>query len=196
VAVPLAQVAEIEMPAPPEYAAALKALEGKKVPEAMVAAQAIVARYGGLPTAWAMEATTMVGDLHLEMRDPAKAEAAYAAAAKLYPGQGNIRGDIAAARIALSKKDFDGAKAKLAPILEKGMSEKNLVGREAQAYAVAFLVSGQAKEESGETQGALEDYLRASTVFGANASAAADAQARADALRKKAKERGQTLTVP
>jgi hypothetical protein len=74
------------------------------------------------------------------------------------------------------------------------LSEKTIPPAKALAYSQAFLVSGQLKEEEGNLQGALEDYLRTVTLFYHDPSAVTAAQQKADALRSRDKDH--PVTVP
>lgn len=184
VGVPLANISEIRMPAPAEYTAAVAAYEKGDLDAALTAAQAVVKRYKGLPTDWAREAMGMIGDIYAAQEKATEAEAAFKAYAAAYPGENSAQVDIAAARSLLLKKDFAGAIQKLEPVAEAALKEKQVAARTAAAYSSAFALLGQAKEGAGDLQGALQEYLRAVTIFPQDRSAVATAQQRADALRK------------
>jgi hypothetical protein len=125
----------------------------------------------------------MLGELYIALNDIPKAEEAYNDFKRLYPAGGSLQSEVGLSRLAIAKKDFDGAKQKITPITEAALKEKAIAPANAVAYSQAFLVSGQVKEAAGDFSGALEDYLRTVTVFYHDRVAATTAQERADALR-------------
>ena len=149
-----------------------------------------------MPTDWAQYATGILGDIYVASGDFAKAEAAYNDFKKLYQSAagGSIGSEVGLARIAIAKKDLAAAKAKIDPIIAAALAEKTVPPEKKLAYSQAFLVSGQLKEEEGNLQGALEDYLRTVTLFYHDRTAVTAAQQKADALRSRDKDH--PLTVP
>lgn len=184
VGVPISSITQVTMAAPPEVANASAAFAAKDYPKALAATKSVIEKYKGLPADWAQSATAMLGDIYVAMNDYAHAEAAYRDFQKIYPGAGSVQADVGLARIAASKKDFATAKAKLAPILAQARKSKDVPPALAAAYSQAFLVSGQAREAAGDAEGALEDYVSTVAIFYQDRLAVAQAQERADALRK------------
>jgi hypothetical protein len=88
------------------------------------------------------------------------------------------------ARIAVARKDYNAAKPKLAQITEGALKLKTVPRGDALAYSQAFLLLGQINEAQNEHADALQNYLRTVTLFPQDRIAVADAQAKADALRK------------
>jgi tetratricopeptide (TPR) repeat protein len=193
---PPSQFESFQMAPPPEYAAGYQANTAGEVPKALGLIKSVVDRYKGLPTEWAQYATGMLGDLYVASGDFEKAEAAYADFKKLYQvaGGGSPTSEVGLARIAVAKKDFETAKTKLEPITTEALKEKAIAPNKAVAYSQAFYVSGQVKEEQGNLQGALEDYLRTVTIFYHDRASVTLAQQKADALRTRDKEH--PVTVP
>ena len=185
-------IKEVRMAPPPEFAQAFQAYQAKDYAKAQALFKGVADKFRGIPTAWAQQASGMLVDIDLALNDAAKADADYAAFAKAYPVGGGTQADVLAARIAASKKNFDVAKQKLAPITEAALKEKTIAPANALAFSQAFLVSGQVKEAEGNLAGALEDYLRTVTLFYHDRAAVTVAQERADALRKKHPE----ITIP
>lgn len=185
ISLPLASIKEVRLGTlPPEFAAAQKALMAKNFPEAQTALKALE-KYRGLPAEWAQQATGMVGDLYIEMGQIDKAEAAYKDFQRLYPAAaGGPQAEVGLARLAVAKKDFDGAKQKLEPLAAKAIVEKNVPANLAYAYSQVFYLLGQIKEAGGDLPAALEDYLRTVTLFYGDRAAVALAQEKADSLRK------------
>ena len=188
---PLAQIQEVRMAAPAEFGQGLAAYQAKDYAKALPLFKAVADKFRGLPAAWAQQASGMLVEIHLATNDAAKADADYAAFVKAYPG-GGTAADVLAARIAVSKKNFDVAKQKLGAITDAALKEKTVAPGNALAFSQAFLVSGQVKESEGNLAGALEDYLRTVTLFYHDRAAVAVAQEKADALRAQHPE----ITVP
>ena len=193
---PPAMFESFQMPPPPEYAQGYQAYSAGELQKALVLIKSVTDRYKGLPTEWAQYATGMLGDIYVATADYAKAEAAYNDFKKLYASAagGSPTSEVGLARIAVAKKDLATAKAKLEPITAEALKEKTVSPRKALAYSQAFLVSGELKEEEGNLQGALEDYLRTVTLFYHDRAAATTAQQKADALRSR--DKTNPVTVP
>lgn len=179
---PLATVLSVVATQPPEVAAAQAAFEAKDFPKAMTAAQGVVNKFRGMPAEWVVSMMALAGDIHLAQGDIAKAETAYNDFAKTFPGHGGA--DLGRARVAVAKKDFATARKIAEPLAEKAVKEKNVTRQAGQIYGQTFLVLGQVKEAQGEHAAALQDYLRTVTLYFHDRTAVAQAQERADALRK------------
>ena len=192
VGMPLANVASVEMPAPAGYAKAVEGFNSGDYVTALAETQAIVSKFRGLPTEWARQASGMLGDIHVALGNMSEAETAYTQFQEAYPGQGSLQSDVGRARIAVAREQYDDASNLLAPVAEAALQEKNPAGAPALAYSQAFYLRGRVKEASGDTAGALEDYLRTVAVFHHDPTAVKEARQRADALRQNNPE----LTVP
>jgi predicted Zn-dependent protease len=180
---PLGSVKEVRMNPPAEYGQAIAAYQAKDYAKSLNLMRAVVAKFKGMPSPWAQQATAMLGELYIASNDLVKAEAAYGDFKRLYPNGGSLQSDIGLSRLAVAKQDYDTAKQKLEPITDAALKEKTVTPANAVAYGQAFLVSGQVKEAAGNFSGALEDYLRTVTLFYYDRVAVAAAQERADALR-------------
>jgi len=180
---PLTSVKEVRMAPPAEFNEAVRAYQQKDYGKALALTKGVAAKFKGMPSPWAQQATGLLGELYIIANDIPKAEAAYADFKRLYPGGGSLSSDVGLARLAVVKQDYEGAKQKLEPITEAALKEKTVSPTNAMAYSQAFLVSGQMKEATGNFAGALEDYLRTVTLFYYDRVAVAAAQERADALR-------------
>lgn len=196
VSLPPSAFESFQMAPPPEYGTGYQAYAAGEFPKALALIKSVTDRYKGLPTDWAQYATSILGDIYVASGDFAKAEAAYNDFEKLYKvaGGSSPSSEVGRARIAVAKKDFATAKTKLEPIVAAALAEKSVPPTKALAYSQAFLVSGQLKEEEGNLQGALEDYLRTVTLFYHDPSAVTAAQQKADALRGRDKDH--PVTVP
>jgi len=180
----LASVKEVRMAPPPEYAAAFQAYQAKDFKRAMDLIKPVVDHFKGMPSPWAQQALSMLGDLYITLGDLSKAETTYLDFKRLYPNGGSLQSEIGLSRLAVAKKDFTTAKQKITPITDAAFKEKNPSAINAMAFSQAFLVSGQVKEAEGNLSGALEDYLRTVTIFYQDRAAVSTAQDRADTLRK------------
>jgi tetratricopeptide (TPR) repeat protein len=185
---PLASIKEVRMPAPTELSQAVAAYQAKDYAKALTLMKGVVDKFKGMPSPWAQQATSMIGELYIQANDLPKAEAAYNDFKKLYPEGGSLQSEVGLSRLAAAKKDYATAKQKLEPITDAALKEKIITPGNALAYSQAFLVSGQVKEAEGNLSGALEDYLRTVTLFYHDRTAVASAQERADALRAAHKE--------
>ncbi len=190
--VPLAQIKEVRMAPPAELNQALAQYQEKKYDEALTTLRTLVAKYRGMPASWAQQAAATVGSVYLAKGDVAGAETAYREFQKLYPGPGTLQSEVGLALVAVAKKDYAGARAKLEPVAEAALKEKNVSSATALAYSSTFLGLGQIEEAEGNLSEALEHYLRTVTLFYHDRASAAIAQERADALRKENKD----LAVP
>ncbi len=182
ISIPLAQIESVSMAAPPEYNAAMQAVGAKDLPKASALVGSLVAKYKGLPADWAQQATALAGFLALQSGDVIKAEIVFGDFKRLYPNA--PEGKVGAAAIAATKKDFATAKGLIAPIVEEALKVKDVPLASRFAYSRAFYLSGLVKESEKDQSGALEDYLRTTTIFYHDPSAVASAQERADVLRK------------
>jgi tetratricopeptide (TPR) repeat protein len=181
---PFANVAQVTMNPPPEFTAAQAAYGSGDLPTALKNALAVVQAYRGLPADWAEQAMMMLGDIYVATGQLDQARQAYADYQRAYPGAATTDVDVGLARIAVAQKDYAGAKAKIDPILAPALQQRNPPAATAALIGRAFYISGMIKEASGDLPGALEDYLRTAAIFPEDRMAAAQAQQRADLLRK------------
>lgn len=181
---PFSNFTAVTMSPPPEFAAAQAAYESGDTQKALTLDSSVVSNYRGLPTDWAGEAMLMLGDLYLAQNQPPQAEAAYKDYQQAYPSANPDEIAVGMAGVDIANNDYAAAGAKVAPIVQHALQQRNPPTPVAELYGRAFFVSGKVKEHTGDLQGALEDYLRAAAVFPEDRVAAAGAQAAADNLRK------------
>jgi hypothetical protein len=196
ISLPPSAFESFEMAPPPEYKQGYDALTARDYPAALTKIKSVTDKFKGLPTPWAQYAMNLLGDIYLAMDDLPKAEAAYGDAKRLYPAVagGSSVADVGPALVAVRKKDYATAKAKIEPIITEALAEKSPPPAKAMAYSKAFLVSAQVKEAEGNLPGALEDYLRTVTIFYHDPAAVSVAQEQADKLRARSKDN--PITVP
>lgn len=184
---PLERVERVEMPAPAGLLAAQTAYEKGDFDRALAALRPVAEGFRGLPADWARTALGLSGDLYLEKNDLPRAEAAYNDLRRFYGAAagGSARASVGQARLLLARKNPAGARQLLEPLAANALKDPVRVSRsDGAAYGQTFLLLGQIREGAGDFPGALENYLRAATLFASqDRSAAASAQKSADALR-------------
>ena len=191
IGVPLATVASVVMTVPADFTAGKDAYDTQDYAKALAPIQKIVGKFKGLNTAWAQQAAGMLGDIYVSLNKLTEAEAAYQDYQKIYGGEGSAQTDVGLARISVSKKEFDKAKEKLAPVVAQALKERHPAKAVAGAYSQAFYLMGQIAESQQDYPSALEHYLRTVTLYPADRAAVSGAKERADAIRKEHK-----TTVP
>lgn len=180
--IPLADVREIKMAAPPEFEAAAAQLAKGDAKGAIAALQKINEAYGNLPAAWAQRAAALLGDAKLEAGDLEGAKEAYAKFSAAYPDAKSLA-DLGMARLAVEAGNFDEAAKLLAPVLALSGKSAFPPPEDGPALCQGHYLMGRVKEAAGEHQAALDEYLMASAVYPFDTNAAAAAQKRADSLR-------------
>jgi len=180
--IPLAEIREIRMDAPPEFEAAAARLASGDAAGAVGALQKINDTYAGLPAPWAQRATALLGDAKLADGDQEGAAAAYDKLVQTYP-EATALANLGRARLAVEGGRFDQASPLLAPLLATSDQTAFPAPSDAAALCQAHLLTGRVQEAAGDHQAALASYLKASALFPFDKNAATDAQKRADALR-------------
>lgn len=179
--VPLDQIERINKAAPAAYEAALTAWQKNDAAATLAALKPLVASYAGLPVPWAERATALLGEVYLALNQIPDAEASFTAFQKAYPNAASLSG-IGLARLAVAKKDYAAAKAKLTPIITEAKGVKVAGSGKSAMYGQAFYLMGVIKESEGTLPEALQDYLTTVTLFHEDKAAVAKAQERASAL--------------
>jgi len=182
--IPMANVASVTMAAPKAYTDALALWQKGDAAKTLPVLAPLVENFSGLPTPWAERACALLGEVYLAASQVDKAEAAFADFQKLYPDAGSSV-DIGLAELAIAKKDYDGARAKLVPIVEKAKATKLPDSDTSAVYGQALYLLGQVQESSAENAEALENYLLAVTLFHEDQAVVAKAAERANALKEK-----------
>jgi len=180
--IPLSDVREIRMTAPPEFDAAVKRLTGGDAAGAATDLQRINEAYAGLPAPWAERAAALLGDAKLAAGDKEGAAAAYENLTKTYPSATGLA-NLGRARLAVEAEDYDKAASLLGPMLAGSDKTALPSAADGPAFSQGYYLMGRIKEAAGEHQDALANYLKSSALFPFDKNAAADAQKRADALR-------------
>ena len=176
----------VEAAAPPAFHAGMTAYVAGQWDQALADLKPVAEQFRGLPTPWAQQTLATLGDLYIEKNDLARAEAAYNDYRKLYPSAGgnSLRFSLGQARIALARNDLAPAKQQLESMTSLALRDPtNVSPSDTAAYGQAFFLLGQLQEHQGQTQAALENYLRTVTLFYQDAASTARAQKSADTLR-------------
>lgn len=179
---PMADVREIRMSAPPEFDAAAAQLASGDAAGAVAALTKINETFAGLPAPWAERAAALLGDAKLAAGDTAGAEAAYEQFRKTYP-QATALANLGTARLAVDAGKFDEAGKLLGPVLAGSDKTAFPSPAEGPALSQGHYLMGRVREAAGDQQGALEHYLKASVVFPFDRNAVSSARERADQLR-------------
>lgn len=180
--IPLSEVREIRMSAPPEFDAAVKRLAAGDARGAAADLEKINQSYAGLPAPWAQRAAALLGDARLAAGDPEGAATAYDNLTKTYP-QATALANLGRARLAVDAGKYDEAASLLAPLLAESDQTALPSATDGPALSQGHYLMGRVKEAAGEHRDALANYLKSSALFPFDKNAAADAQRRADALR-------------
>lgn len=180
---PMDQVASVVKGPPKAFEDALKAWQDRNASKALGLLKPLVETFRGLPTEWAERASALLGDVYLSADQVDAAEAAFAEFTKAYPNAKSLS-DIGLARLAVSRKDFAGAKSKLEPIVAEAESIVAAEPGQRATFGQAFYLMGIIRENEGSYPEALRDYLSAVTLFPDDKAVVAKAQERADFLIK------------
>lgn len=180
---PLEQVASVRMAPPKAFEDAMTAWKTGDAAKTLVPLKSVISTFSGLPVSWAERASALLGEVLLASGDIPGAEAAFASFQKSYPKATGLA-QVGLARLAVEKKNYDEAAAKLAPIV--AAARKTIMaesGRSAELGQACYLM-GNVLESQGKYPEAMEHYLLAVTVFYEDPATVSRAQARADALSK------------
>ena len=180
---PMDQVASVIKAPPKAYDDALNAWQDGNASKSLGLLKPIVDTFRGLPADWAERASALLGDLYLSLDQLPAAEAAFAEFTKAYPGATSLS-DIGLARLAISRRDFAGAKARLTPIIADAENVVMADAGKSATYGQAFYMMGIIHENEGAYPEALRDYLSAVTLFHDDKAVVAKAQERAEFLIK------------
>jgi hypothetical protein len=179
--VPLANVEAVSMNPPADLLAAEEAWQNGNAAAAVAKLDPLVNSFLGLPAPWVQRATLLLIDTLLDTGKTDEAEAILVKFQQAYPGNADSTALIRA-KIAIARNNFIGARPLLAPIIEEAKQTNLADTTQSIKFGQAFFLMGQIRENEGDLPGALEDYLRSSTIFFADGATASKAQARADVL--------------
>ena len=180
----LGLLSRVEAAPPANFAAGNAAYAAGDWNKALAVFKPITEQFRALPTDWARQAFSVLGDIYIEKNDVVRAEAAYNDFRKLYPGGNSLRFSVGQARIAVARANDAAARQLLDPVVNAALQNPTGVSRmDAAAYGQAFYLLGQLQEKAGKPAEALEEYLRTVTLFSEDPATTAHAQQRADALR-------------
>jgi tetratricopeptide (TPR) repeat protein len=177
------QVASVTKAPPKAYEESLKAWQSGNANKTLGLLKPLVEAFRGLPVEWAERASALLGDVYLSLDQFPAAEAAFSEFTKSYPNATSLT-DLGLARLAVTKKDFEGAKSKLTPIVAEAAKVLAADAGKSATYGQAFYLMGVVRESEGAYAEALRDYLSAVTLFHDDEAIVAKAQERAEFLVK------------
>jgi tetratricopeptide (TPR) repeat protein len=181
----LGQIESVVKAEPAESVQARRLIEAGDTEKAVPLVKAVADKYKGLPTTWAQDATSALGNLYLSMGKIAEAEAAFADLKKAYGGANSLAASVGEARLAAAKSKFADARTIAEPIVKEALTKKNISRSESQLYGQAYFILGQVAEGEKKLPEAMENYCRTVAIFYQERSVVAEAQKRIDALRQK-----------
>ena len=181
--IPMDQVVSVTKASPKAYDESLKAWQTGNANKTIGLLKPLVDNFRGLPVEWAERASALLGDVYLSLDQFPAAEAAFAEFTKSYPNATSLT-DLGLARLAVTRKDFQGAKSKLAPIVAEAGKVLAADAGTSATYGQAFYLMGVVRESEGAYAEALRDYLSAVTLFHDDEAIVAKAQERAEFLVK------------
>jgi tetratricopeptide (TPR) repeat protein len=181
--IPMEQVASVTKAPPKAYEESFRAWQSGNANKSLSLLKPLVESFRGLPVEWAERASALLGDVYLSLDQFPAAEAAFAEFTKSYPTATSLS-DLGLARLAMTKKDFAGARTKLAPIVAEAEKVAAADAGRSATYGQAFYLMGMIRENEGDYSEALRDYLSAVTLFHSDEAVVAKAQERADFLVK------------
>lgn len=181
---PLDQVASVIMEPPKAFQDALNTWSTGDANKTLTQLTPLVDNFRGVPTQWAERASALIGQVYLEAGKIPEAEQAFAAFQKAYPNATSAN-ELGLARLAVEKKDFATAKAKLEPIIASASGILLAESGKNAEYGQAYYLMGQVREAEGDASQALQDYLTAVTVYYEDDAIVAKAQERANQIKEK-----------
>ena len=185
IAYDVAQIQEVRKVAPDELAQGRAAIDKGEQDKALLLVKGVADRYKGLPTAWASEATLMVGNIYVNLGKLPEAEAAFNEFERIYPGTGAVAASIGKARIAAERGNLADAKGVAEPLVKDALTKKTVTRGESQLYGQAYYVLGRVAEKEGKLPEAMENYCRTVAIFYQERAVVREAEIRIDALREK-----------
>ena len=181
----VAQVDKVTKAAPAEFTNGQKLIEAGNLDAALPMIKAVADKFKGLPTAWAQEATSMLGNIYVSLGRLGEAEAVFRDVERLYGGASSAGAKIGKARLAAAKKSFLEARTIATEIVSGALTKKNISRAESQLYGQAYFVLGQCAEGENKLPEAMENYCRTVAIFYQEPTIVKEAQLRIDDLRKK-----------
>ncbi len=180
---PLSQVRAVTMPAPKEFDSAIERWKEGDAPGTLKWLEPLVKNFQGLPAPWVLRASALLGEVKLAAGDTSGAEAAFQGFQTAYPSASGLAA-IGLAQLAVEKKDFAGASAKLESVVAEARKTLLAESGKSAEYGKALYLMGRVLESQGKLPEALDDYMLAVTVFYEDPVVVARARERATALTK------------
>ncbi|MDK3159630.1 tetratricopeptide repeat protein [Kamptonema cortianum] len=184
----------LQLNIPASYEEGMKLFGEGKYQQAIEKLDPIVTKYKGAIDPRVGIAMITLADAYVAMNNLAKAGPIYDEFAKLYPSEAS-RANVGLAKIANSKGQTDKVMELLADFEKLAAETKSPNRAQERAFSEAFFILGQAYEQKKDYSKALECYLKSAVLYSGYQEMAAQARAKADALRKTHNPEKQTPVV-
>ncbi len=159
-------IARVEKEAPKALVNAMLQLERGEASAALPELRKAVETFRGLPTDWARAASSALGAALVAENQLDEAEKAFEAFRAAYPGEdGSLEARMGMARIAVERGNLAEARAQLEPLAKEALGQFDFSPVQGRNYATVFFLLGRIDEASGNKSEALQNYLRATTLF-------------------------------
>ena len=140
IAYDLSQIQEVRKAAPPEFVQGQRLIESGDIEKALPLIKSVSDRFKGLPTNWASDSASMLGNLYISLRKLPEAEAAFDEFQKAYPGAGSAAASLGKARLAVERGKYAEARATAAHVVAEASAKKNVTRAESILYGQAYFV--------------------------------------------------------
>ena len=185
IAYDLSQIQEVRKAAPADFVQGQRLIETGDLAGALPLIKSVADKFRGLPTTWASDASSTLGNLLISLGKLSEAETAFDDFQKAYPGAGSSAASIGKARLAVERGRFAEARAAVEPVVADALQRKNVTRAENQLFGQAYYILGKAAEGEGKLPEAMENYCRTVAIFYQERAVVKEAQNRIDDLRKK-----------
>lgn len=177
--IPKATIKKLEVAKPAELDAAREALKTGKGLQAVTTLKALVEKYAGLPTDWAVDAMAMLCDAQMAVKDYVSAKRVLDDAVRLYPGETARRLEVKADHLLALQgnqaKAIENLKAFLAVMTKREL----LTDQDEYAVAEAYVILGDCLVANNALEDALDSYLKVVTLFDLDDDRTTEAQCKA-----------------
>lgn len=179
----LADIVRVEIPKPEALEKSLAAFRAGKNQDALAGYKGVVERYGGLPLPWIEEAVIKLGDVQVVLKEYAGAKRTYDSFKSLYPKSPYVAVlEAKQARILFEQNQPDQARTLIQGILEPLLKREFLTEDQEAGIAEGLILLGDCLAAAGNTEEALDNYLKVVTLFDVNDDRTAEAKYKAGKL--------------
>jgi tetratricopeptide (TPR) repeat protein len=184
----LSDIVRVEIPKPEALEKSLTAFRAGKNQDALAGYKGLVERYGGLPLPWAEEAIIKLGDVQVVLKDYIGAKRTFDSFKVLYPKSPYVAVlDAKQARILFEQKQPDQARTLIQGVLEPLLKREYLSESQEAGVAEGLILLGDCQAAAGNTDDALDSYLKVVTLFDVSDDRTAEAKYKAGKLLEQKK---------